>query len=123
LRPPRASGDGPTRRSAASEEDVFVSGPPGSGKTLVALTLLIESLGQGINALYGLRRNGALVTTLRGALQRDLAGSVYFINVPRTNAGIADSRFKARDLDLVICDEGQRMLEDSIRVIHQRAPV
>src|SRR5262249_27147596 len=47
----------------------------------------------------------------------------YFINVPRTSAGIADANFKARDLDLIICDEAQRMLEDSIRIVHERAPI
>ncbi len=100
-----------------------VNGPPGSGKTLVALTTLVESLGTGIRALYGLRRNGALVNTLRRALRGDLEGSIYFLNVPRTNRGILDAGFRGTNLDLLICDEAQRMLKDSLPVALSRAPV
>jgi uncharacterized protein len=100
-----------------------VNGTPGSGKTLVALTLLIESLGLGVKALYGLRRNGALVNTLRRALGADLDSSVYFLNIPRTNSGVLDSGFGGADLDLLICDEAQRMLKNSLRIAHDRASV
>tara|TARA_B100000315_G_C14556537_1_gene578438 strand:+ start:41 stop:2029 length:1989 start_codon:yes stop_codon:yes gene_type:complete len=107
-----------------------INGSPGSGKTLVALSLLIEAIGNGIKAIYGLRRNGALVNTLRNAIDnnlndnfRDLSGLVYFINVPRNNLGIADARFNVSNLDLIICDEAQRMLKDSLSVIFERSPI
>jgi len=107
-----------------------INGSPGSGKTLVALSLLIEAIGNGIKSIYGLRRNGALVNTLRNAIDnnlndrfRDLSGLVYFINVPRNNLGIADSGFKISNLDLIICDEAQRMLKDSLSVIFARSSV
>ena len=107
-----------------------INGSPGSGKTLVALSLLIEAIGNGVKSIYGLRRNGALVNTLRNAIDndlndtfRDLSGLVYFINVPRNNLGIADSRFKISNLDLIICDEAQRMLKDSLSVVFERSSV
>jgi len=107
-----------------------IYGSPGSGKTLVALSLLIEAIGNGIRSIYGLRRNGALVNTLRSAINNnlndtfnDLSGLVYFINVPRNNRGIADLRFDISDLDLIICDEGQRMLKDSLSVVFERSLV
>jgi len=107
-----------------------IYGSPGSGKTLVALSLLIEAIGNGIKSIYGLRRNGALVNTLRNAIDdnlndtfRDLSGLVYFINVPRNNMGIADSRFNISNLDLIICDEAQRMLKDSLSIVFERSSV
>ena len=101
----------------------IVNGPPGSGKTLVALTALVDSLGSGVRALYGLRRNGALVNTLRRALRGDLDGSIQFLNVPRTDSGILDNGFHGEHLDLLICDEAQRMLLNSLPVALARASV
>ena len=100
-----------------------VNGPPGSGKTLVALTALVDALGSGVRALYGLRRNGALVNTLRRALRGDLDGSIQFLNVPRTDSGILDGGFRGEHLDLLICDEAQRMLQSSLPVALARASV
>jgi len=106
----------------------LINGSPGSGKSLVALSLLIEAIGEGIKAIYGLRRNGPMVVTLRAAIDKDLYNLfpdlnqlVYYINVPIYNIGIADSNFKIRDLDLIICDEAQRMLKGSPSVIFERS--
>lgn len=108
-----------------------INGSPGSGKTLVALTILIEAIGKGIKAIYGLRRNSALLTMLKSAIHinpkkldenfNDLSGLIYFTN-NRDRTGIAEN-FKIEDLDLIICDEAQRLLNESLPVLSQRAPV
>jgi len=120
--------DKKTQGLEPAKKAFVINGSPGSGKTLVALSLLIEAIGNGIRSIYGLRRNGALVNTLRNAIDnnlndnlRDLSGLVYFINVPRNNLGIADARFNISNLHLIICDEAQRMLKDSLSVIFERS--
>jgi DUF2075 family protein len=52
-----------------------------------------------------------------------LDSSVYFLNIPRTNSGVLDSGFGGADLDLLICDESQRMLKNSLPIAYDRASV
>jgi hypothetical protein len=110
-----------------SKKAFVVNGPPGSGKTLVALSLLIEAIGSGVKSIYGLRRNRALINTLRNTIDddlndvfNDLSGLVYFINSPRNQMGIADKKFNQSNIDMIICDEGQRMVTSSFPVIFER---
>ncbi|MEM0120335.1 MAG: DNA/RNA helicase domain-containing protein [Thermoprotei archaeon] len=111
----------------------LVRGECGSGKTLVALTLLFEAISRGYRALLAYKNN-RLLNTLRTALRMpgDRCGSpsalivFYSTGAKAGFRGVGEPNFPADKygpLDLVVYDEAQRMTEDVIRVSKDRARV
>jgi len=110
----------------------FVRGESGSGKTLVALTLLFEAVSRGYKALIGYKNNRFL-WTLKTILnikrsKISLASLVVFYSTGRKGnySGIGEWNFpieKYGNLDLIIFDEAQRMSENVIKTSMERARV
>jgi len=114
------------------ERRVFlVRGESGSGKTLLALTLLLEAVSRGYKALLGYRNN-RLLNTLRNVLSVN-SGSVnlsslitYYSTGPPFFRGIGEPNFplnKYGKLDLAIFDEAQRMTDSVSSLSMTRAKV
>lgn len=112
---------------------LIVNGESGSGKTLVALTMLFEAVTRGYRALIAYRNN-RLLNTLRRILEieygdgSDLSELVQFYSTGgKANfTGIGEQNFHAENygkLDLIIFDEAQRMTEDVIRLTTTRGRV
>ncbi len=103
------------------ERRVFlVRGESGSGKTLVAVTLLLEAVSRGYKALLGYRNN-RLLNTLRsvlsikkGAINLSALIQFYSMGAQGRFRGIGEQNFpvdKYGELDLAVFDEAQRMTE------------
>ena len=110
----------------------LVRGVSGSGKTLVALTLLLEAVSRGYKALLGYKNN-RLLNTLRTALRTSVKGVdpsaliVFYSTGPQAGfRGLGEQNFPADkygEIDLAIYDEAQRMTEDVIELSSRRANV
>lgn len=110
----------------------LVKGISGSGKTLVALTLLLEAVSRGYKALLSYKNN-RLLNTIRTALRTSVKGVdlsaliVFYSTGPQAGfRGLGEPNFPAErygEIDLAIYDEAQRMTEDVIRLSSQRANV
>lgn len=110
----------------------LVRGESGSGKTLVALTLLLEAVGRGYKAVLGYRNN-RLINALRRALKTSVRGVdpsallvFYSTGAQAGFRGLGEKNFPAEkwgDIELAIYDEAQRMTEDVVRVTSQRSRV
>jgi hypothetical protein len=105
----------------------LIQGAPGSGKTLLAIHLLINSLRLNKRTLLGYRNN-RLINSLRNIfnnIQPGLDSAIKFYSVgPRIGSnGIAEKNFKSTPLDLVIYDEAQRMTKENIKFAMQRSNV
>jgi hypothetical protein len=94
-------------RTADSKEVVVVTGGPGSGKSVIALTLLSELFNRGVSALHA-------------------TGSKSFTETMRRYPGKGSTRLKSlfkyfnsfmdarpNQLDVLICDEAHRIRETS----------
>lgn len=114
----RAKKEGPQAQPVV----FVVDGPTGSGKTLVALTLLIDAIGRGLSAVYVLQRNMALRTAIQTALGRKMAGLVHHLHAPIFRTGLVDPKFD-KHVDLAICDEAQRVKIDVARRALDKASV
>lgn len=94
----------------AGEEKVFIiRGGPGSGKTLVAITLLLRAAENRISSILALRNN-RLQANLRKCFELSYPGAsgmMIFYEV-QNSQGIGDPKFD-KHFNLVIIDEGQRM--------------
>lgn len=101
----------------------LIKGEPGSGKSLLAIHLLLELLSIRINVVLGMVNN-RLMTALKHCLDTSYPGSSgalkYF--TPRFGEGLANSP-QDRTFDVVICDEGQRMQRREMSPILNRAPI
>ena len=101
------------------ERTFLVKGESGSGKTLVALTLLFEGLKRKYRTVLAYKNN-RLLNTLRHIL-RPVRGAIMFYSTGR-GFGVAEEGFD-QDVDLAIFDEAQRMKEDNIRIAMKRGRV
>jgi len=109
---------------SGSTADFIVQGGPGSGKTLLAVTLLLRALQRGYRTKLAIRNN-RLQAILRRVFDlgyRGASGMLMYFEVPRSGTGIGDERFRG-NFDLVICDEAQRMRRQSMETVLKRAPV
>ena len=103
------------------ERAVFcVSGGPGSGKSLLAMHVFLESIGLGRRTILAVRNN-RLNASLRDILESEVTGAQGMIKYfSAGNAGVEDdSRLVA---DVLVCDEAQRLALKSPNVF-LRAPV
>ena len=87
----------------------LVQGGPGSGKTLLAIHLLLSSLNQELQTILAYRNN-RLINSIRdifNSIQRGLSDPIKFYSVgPRAGyKGVAEKNFNGPYLDLVIYDE------------------
>lgn len=102
----------------------LVKGGPGSGKSLVAVHLLMRGLSNHSQTVLALRSN-RLMSVLRAsfkAVHASLPPATVFSSVPRYGSGIGDEGFSGK-FDLVVSDEAQRFGAQNIPVMLRRAPV
>jgi len=113
-----------------NEDTTFlVKGSSGSGKTLVAVELLLEAFAKKYKVFLAYRNN-RLLNTLRQILEtRDgkynLSPNIIFYSTGR-GEGIGEDNFpveKYGSIDLVIYDEAQRMTEAVIKTTNNRSKV
>ncbi len=116
------------RDENCKDKTFIVNGQSGSGKTLLALQLLLEAVSSGYMALLAYRNN-RLLNTLREAIwtkgDKDLSSFIQFYSTGR-NMGIGEEGFDVRkfgNIDLIIYDEAQRMTESVIEKTQQRSRV
>lgn len=106
---------------AGEEKTFIVQGAPGSGKTLLAVSLLLKALERGKKTILALRNN-RLQAVLRQVLDEVYPGAsgcmMYF--EPRRGVGIA--QYSGR-VDFLIVDEGQRMEKRIMPQVLQKAPL
>jgi len=112
------------------EATFLVHGASGSGKTLVAIQILLESISNHYSAILAYRNN-RLLNTLRRVLEIKngevlLSSLIQFYSTGR-GTGIGENNFdqngKFRDIDLIIYDEAQRMTESVIKTTKKRSRV
>jgi len=111
------------------EEKVFlISGKPGSGKSLVALYLLISSLSIKKSSVFVARGN-RFVPLVRNCFDgRSQLGNIgangliLYVDSARGGNFIGNNAYNGY-FDLVICDEGQRFRKTNIDNILKRSPV
>ncbi len=106
---------------AGGEGTFIVSGGPGSGKSLLALHLLLLSAGMGKKVVLGIRNN-RMNEALREVLNKQVPGAkgmLKYFSV-RNGSGLEDPG--GPEVDVLICDEAQRLSLKTPRVF-LRAPV
>jgi uncharacterized protein len=88
-------------------KDFIIQGLPGSGKTLLAVSLLLKAAERKIPTALALRNNRlqAILREIFDTAYPGASGMMMFFE-PRQGIGIA--RFEGH-IDLLICDEAQRM--------------
>ncbi|CAC11872.1 conserved hypothetical protein [Thermoplasma acidophilum] len=107
----------------------LIRGESGSGKTLVALELLLDAVRNGYHALLAYRNN-RLLNTMRQVLDLNAGGvmigsMIQYFSTGR-GTGIGEPKFdvsKYSDMDLIIYDEAQRMTSDVIQTTQKRSKV
>ena len=113
-----------------NEDRTFlVKGSSGSGKTLVAVYMLLESFLKGYNVFLAYRNN-RLLNTLKQILETkdrkySLSPQILYYSTGK-GTGIGEANFPARNygkIDLIIYDEAQRMTESVIRTTQGRSTV
>jgi len=105
----------------------LVQGGPGSGKTLIAIHLLLASLSNGFQTILAYRNNRLInsIRTIFDSIHRGLSNPIkfYSVGVKRGFSGVAERNFKAPKFDLVIYDEAQRMTKENIYYAIQRGKI
>jgi DUF2075 family protein len=97
-----------------------VSGGPGSGKSILAMHLFLESIGLNRRTILAVRNN-RLNASLRHILQAEVTGAQGMIKFfSAGKAGVEDD--SRRVADVLVCDEAQRLALRSANVF-LRAPV
>jgi|Deesub1362B_J571_1020462.scaffolds.fasta_scaffold02165_4 hypothetical protein len=104
----------------------LVQGAPGSGKTLVAIHLMLSALSLKYQTILAYRNN-RLINSIReifDSIQRGLSNPIKFYSVgPRARfRGVAEQNFNG-SFDLVIYDEAQRMTKRNITYAVQRGRI
>ncbi len=103
----------------------LVKGAPGSGKTLVAIHLLLSSLYRNKQSVLTYRNN-RLLNSLRKVFNKNREGLDvpirFYSTGQKSNPGIAEPGFEGF-FDLVIYDEAQRMRSDNISLAMTRGKV
>lgn len=110
------------------EGTYLIQGAPGSGKTLVALHLLLRGLSEGKQSVLTYRNN-RLIASLRKATSEpsrdahiDMPIKFYSTGRPG-NPGLAEAGYRGQKFDLAIFDEAQRMTIENIDLALLRAKV
>lgn len=100
-----------------------VQGGPGSGKTLLAVHLLLRTIRAGKRVTLAIRnhRLQAILKTCFNQAYPGAAGALVYFETQQ-GRGIGNAQFQA-EFDLLICDEAQRMRGASMKVALARAPV
>jgi len=108
-----------------NEKKVFlISGKPGSGKSLLAIYLLITSLSERRSSVFVARSN-RFVPLIRDCLRDNIDavnGVVIYVDSRMGNNFIGRDNFRGV-FDFVICDEAQRFRQSNIKNIMKRSPV
>ncbi|QKR00887.1 DUF2075 domain-containing protein [Metallosphaera tengchongensis] len=107
------------KRGKDVDKTYLIRGSSGSGKTLVALVLLMEGLKRQVRTVLGYKNN-RLLNTLRIALD-EVGGAIQFYSTGY-GKGVAEEKYD-QDVDFLIFDEAQRMRLDNIRIAMQRGKV
>lgn len=105
----------------------LIRGKMGSGKTLVALNILLEAIRTGYFGLISYRNN-RLINTMRRAVPAQIRSLIKFYSTgPLRNNGIGEPGFRMEDLskplDFIVFDEAQRMSEGVIDLSMTRSRV
>ncbi|MFI6817198.1 DNA/RNA helicase domain-containing protein [Nonomuraea sp. NPDC050328] len=94
-------------RAAHSKEVVIITGGPGSGKSVIALSLLGEASGRGYSALHATGSRSFTETMRRYVAKGSTSMKAMFKYFNNFMAA------KPNDLDILICDEAHRIRETS----------
>ena len=118
-------------RAVENKEDrtFLVRGSSGSGKTLVAVDLLLEAFLKRYNVFLAYRNN-RLLNTLKQILEtgdrkHNLSPKILYYSTGK-GIGIGEVNFtveKYGKIDLIIYDEAQRMTESVIKITQSRSTV
>jgi len=103
----------------------LVSGGPGSGKTYVAMLLLLRALKEGFKAVLGYRNN-RLLNTIRDVLngkERGIGSTIIQFYSTGRGSGLAEGDPQNPHFQLAIFDEAQRMTKDNIKIAMQRGDI
>ena len=105
----------------------LIRGKMGSGKTLVALNIILEAIRMGYFGLISYRNN-RLINTMRRAVPAQIRPLIRFYSTgPMRNNGIGEPGFRIEDLwkplDFIVFDEAQRMSESVIDLSMTRSRV
>ena len=105
----------------------LVQGAPGSGKTLVAIHLLLSALTQNYQTILAYRNN-RLINSIRdifNSIERGLSSPIKFYSTGSRAGfkGVAEKNFNGPYLDIVIYDEAQRMTKENIHYALQRGKI
>jgi DUF2075 family protein len=111
------------------EKTYLVRGESGSGKTLVALMILLEAVASGKIALLAYKNN-RLLNTMRQLLtikngRINISTLIQYYSTGR-GEGIGEPNFdmnKFENIDLIIYDEAQRMTKEVIKTTQKRSRV
>ncbi len=114
-------------KSGKSNTVYLIQGSPGSGKTLLAIHLLLSSLKHGFQSILAYRNN-RLINSIRDifdSIERGLSNPIKFYSVgPKAGfRGVAEKNFNGSILDFVIYDEAQRMTKENIHYALKRGKV
>jgi DUF2075 family protein len=109
----------------------LVQGSPGSGKTLLAISILLNSLSKNINSILTFKNN-RLIECVRNVFNnlRDVNGNLltaggvikYYSTGRDDNPGVTDSNYNGQH-KVVIYDEAQRMNSENMRNLLRRGIV
>lgn len=122
--------------SVATNENIYliqgapsiylIQGAPGSGKSLLAIHILLNSLSKGKKSVLGYRNN-RLINTVRAIFdttERGMSSVIKFYSTGRPqNPGLAEGDPNYPKFDIVIYDEAQRMKMNNMKIAMQRAPL
>ena len=103
----------------------LIQGGPGSGKTMIAIELLLHSLSMNKQSVL-CYRNNRMVESLRklfASIDRGLDGVIKYFSTGRpNNPGVAEKGWNTK-MDLAIFDEAQRMTIENIDLAGKAARI
>lgn len=105
----------------------LVHGAPGSGKTLIAIHLLLSTLNNNYKSLLTYRNNSLInsIKEIFDSIKPGLSSVIKFYSVGfRYNfTGVAEKNFQDQTFDIVIYDESQRMTKENIHYALKRGKI